>query len=194
MVTMDKLDVYIESLVFATEYPVPVPEIISSLQNALEIDIEEDEVIASLDRLVAKYKGDDFAFEIVQISGGFQFMTKGAFHHIVGEYLKQITQKRLSRTALETLSIIAYKQPVTKPTIEQIRGVNSDYSLQKLLEKNLIEIVGRDDGPGRPLIYATSSRFMDYFGLKSMKDLPELRDFQDDENSVGVAETLFEEE
>jgi segregation and condensation protein B len=160
----------------------------------LETKIEAEDVLAAIDRLKAKFSEDSFAFEIVEISDGYQFMTKGAYHHIVGEYLKQITKKRLSRTALETLSIIAYKQPVTKPVIEQIRGVNSDYSLQKLLEKNLIEIVGRDDGPGRPLIYATSSRFMDYFGLKSIRDLPELKDFNDDENSIGIGETLFEEE
>ncbi len=79
-------------------------------------------------------------------------------------------------------------QPVTKAEIEQIRGVNSDYTIQKLLEKNLIEIEGRDDGPGRALIYSTSKYFMDYFGLKSMTDLPGYKDFDTNENSVGVEE------
>lgn len=191
---MDKLDLYIESLIFASEHPVPLSEIVNSLQKALDLKLKEGEVIEAIDRLKEKYRADSFSFEIVEISNGFQFMTKGAYHHIVGEYLKQITKRRLSKTALETLSIIAYKQPVTKPVIEQIRGVSSDYSLQKLLEKNLIEIVGRDEGPGRPLIYATSKKFLDYFGLKSMKDLPNIKDFSDDENTVGLSDSLFEEE
>ena len=106
----------------------------------------------------------------------------------MGEYLKALTNKRLSKASLETLAIIAYKQPVTKPEIEQIRGVNCDYTTQKLLEKGLIEIQGRDDGPGRPLIYTTSIKFMDYFGLKSMKDLPGIKDFEMSDNKVGSGE------
>jgi segregation and condensation protein B len=191
---MEKLDLYIESLIFASDQPISLSDISKSLRASLDQVIQDNQVLEAIERLQKKYAAELFAFEIVEISEGYQFMTKGAYHHIVGEYLKQITKKRLSRTALETLSIIAYKQPVTKPVIEQIRGVSSDYSLQKLLEKNLIEIVGRDEGPGRPLIYATSQKFMDYFGLKSMKDLPSLKDFKEDDNTVGEGENLFEEE
>lgn len=191
---MEKLDLYIESLIFASEQPISLTDISKSLESSLEQGIKEKQVLEAIERLKEKFADELFAFEIVEISNGFQFMTKGAYHHIVGEYLKQITKKRLSRTALETLSIIAYKQPVTKPVIEQIRGVSSDYSLQKLLEKNLVEIVGRDEGPGRPLVYATSQKFMDYFGLKSMKDLPSLKDFKEEDNIVGEGESLFEEE
>lgn len=191
---MENLDLYIESLIFATEHPVPIDEILQTLRNVFDHEIGEDAVKASVNRLQEKYRGENYSFEMVEISEGFLFMTKGAYHHVVGEYLKQITRKRLSRTALETLSIIAYKQPVTKPEIEQIRGVSSDYSIQKLLEKNLVEILGRDEGPGRPLIYGTSHKFLDYFGLKSMKDLPELKDFKTDENTIGEGDTLFEEE
>ena len=165
-----------------------------SLEKALESSFQEEEILESIERLKMKFQSDDFSFELVEISYGYQFMTKGAYHRIVGEYLKQITKKRLSRTALETLSIIAYKQPVTKPEIEQIRGVSSDYSLEKLLEKNLIEIKGRDDGPGRALIYETSKKFLDYFGLKSMRDLPNIKDFGNHENQIGVSDSVFEEE
>ena len=191
---MSSPDLYIESLIFAADQPIRLQEIQESLNKALDTRLDEPELVSALERIREKYAGEDFAFELTEISEGFLFMTKAAYHHIVAEYLKQITRKRLSRTALETLSIIAYKQPVTKPEIEQIRGVNADYSIQKLLEKNLIEIVGRDEGPGRPLQYSTSPRFMDYFGLKSIRDLPNLKDFEQDENQVGEGDSLFEEE
>jgi segregation and condensation protein B len=94
-------------------------------------------------------------------------------------------KKRLSRSALETLSIIAYKQPVTKSELERIRGVNCDYAIQKLLEKELVAIQGRSDGPGRPLLYGTSDKFMDYFGLKSLDDLPKPKEFREPSNQIG---------
>ena len=94
-------------------------------------------------------------------------------------------QKKLSRAALETLSIIAYRQPITRPEIEFIRGVNCDYAIQKLLEKKLIDIAGRADAPGRPLLYQTSPFFMEYFGINDLKDLPTPKDFSQEENSIG---------
>jgi segregation and condensation protein B len=100
---------------------------------------------------------------------------------------KQKVKKRLSPSALETLSIIAYKQPVTRPDIEKIRGVNCDYAIQKLLEKELITLAGKSKLPGRPVLYTTSKKFMDYFGINSMDELPELREIVAEENSVGEA-------
>jgi len=191
---MDKFDLYIESLIFASDQSVRMQDLRESLSRVLDTSISEEEILDAIDRISEKFNNDEFSFELVEISNGYQFMTKGAYHHIVGEYLKLLTKKRLSKTALETLSIIAYKQPVTKPEIEQIRGVSSDYSIQKLLEKNLVEIKGRDDGPGRALVYATSKKFLDYFGLKSMKDLPNIKDFGDNENQIGEQEGAFEEE
>jgi segregation and condensation protein B len=99
--------------------------------------------------------------------------------------LKQQSRRRLSNSALETLSIIAYKQPVIKSEIEKIRGVNCDYSIQKLLEKELIEIRGKSDAVGRPLIYGTSAKFMEYFGINDLKDLPTPKDFAPEENTIG---------
>ncbi|HAY70976.1 MAG TPA: SMC-Scp complex subunit ScpB [Saprospirales bacterium] len=191
---MDQLERYIESLIFAADQAITEQEISDALFKLFESRLQVSDIQKAIARLMEKYATDDFAFELVEISNGFQFMTKGAYHHVVSEYLKQLSKKRLSGAALETLSIIAYKQPVTKPVIEQIRGVSSDYSIQKLLEKNLIEIQGRDDGPGKPLLYATSARFMDYFGLRSMKDLPILKDFKEVENQVGVEDSSLEEE
>ena len=112
-------------------------------------------------------------------------MTKGAFHTTVGEHLKIISKKKLSRAALETLSIIAYKQPVTRIDLESIRGVSCDYTIQKLMEKELVEMQGRATGPGRPLLYGTSDKFMDYFGIKDLKDLPKPKDFEMPETEVG---------
>lgn len=191
---MDHLERYIESLIFAADQAITEHEIRETLFRVFDHAVQPEAFQTALEKLREKYASEDFAFELVEISNGYQFMTKGAYHHVVGEYLKQLSKKRLSGAALETLSIIAYKQPVTKPVIEQIRGVNSDYSIQKLLEKNLIEIQGRDDGPGKPLIYATSAKFMDYFGLRSMNDLPSLKDFRETENQVGVEDSIMEEE
>ena len=135
-----------------------------------------------------KYRAPDFPFEIIEIAGGFHFMTKGAFHGSVSIHLKQTTKKRLSQAALETLAIVAYKQPVTKSELEQIRGVDCNYAMQKLLEKELVAITGRSEGPGRPLLYGTSDKFMDYLGIKNLSDLPKPKDFKEIENVVGDLE------
>ena len=160
-------------------------EIQTCMEEILDIKIDNDKITSAIEELQRKYADDNFALEIVEISGGFRFMTKGTYFKTVSTYLRQSTKKKLSKSAIETLSIIAYKQPVIKSELEQIRGVSCDYSIQKLLEKDLIEIEGRSDGPGRPLLYATSSKFMDYFGLKSIEDLPKTRDLAIPENSIG---------
>ena len=119
-------------------------------------------------------------------------MTKSDFHETLTEHLKLSAKKKLTSTALETLSIIAYKQPVTKSEMESIRGVNCDYTVQKLLEKELIEISGRKEGPGKPLLYSTSAKFMNYFGLKSIDDLPKMREFEVPENTIGEIKEIDE--
>ncbi len=189
---MDLLAQHVESLVFVAEKPINLTDIQNSLQNALEAEFEQDQITEVLHSLQEKYAQPDFAMELVEISNGFQFLTKPAFHNTVGNYLKITTKKRLSRAAIETLSIIAYKQPVSKPEMEKIRGVSADYSLQKLLEKEIVEIVGRSDGPGKPLLYGTNDKFMDYFGLKSIGDLPKLKDFASAENVIGEAAPIEE--
>src|SRR5690606_26392923 len=114
-----------------------------------------------------------YAFEVIESGGGWQFLTKKEFHKTIAQLNGDKFLKKLSVAALETLSIIAYKQPVTKSEMEMIRGVNCDYAVQKLLEKDLVVISGRkEDAPGKPLIYNTSKSFMDYFGINSAEDLP----------------------
>lgn len=182
---MEHLSQHIEALIFATETPISVDEIRKCLQETFETKFKKEEIEETITQLQARYQSDDFAIEIIEIADGFQFLTKGAFHASIGTFLKQSAKKRLSRAALETLSIIAYKQPVTKSEMEKIRGVSCDYSIQKLLEKELVSIEGRSEGPGRPLLYGTSQKFMDYFGLKNLKDLPKPKDFKEPDSEIG---------
>jgi segregation and condensation protein B len=190
---VDQLLQHIESLIFTTDHAISVEEITSVLEESFGVKFPEEEVEAAIDQLRERYETADFAFEICEIGGGYQFMTKGLYHHTVGTFLRQTTRRRLSRSALETLSILAYKQPVSKPELEKIRGVSCDYAIQKLLEKELVIILGRSDGPGKPLLYGTSEKFMDYFGLKSLADLPTPKEFQTTANQIGELSPIEEE-
>ncbi|EMR01290.1 Segregation and condensation protein B [Cesiribacter andamanensis AMV16] len=144
-----------------------------------------EDIQGALAQLQERYASPDYAFELVALAGGFQFLSKPAYAAGVSILLKQQSKKRLSTSALETLSIIAYKQPITKSEVEQIRGVNCDYTIQKLLEKELVEIKGKADSIGRPLLYGTSPKFEEHFGLNSLRDLPTPKDFSADDNKIG---------
>ncbi len=184
---MEFLSQHIESLIFTAQRPITLNEIEEVLETTFETSFKKDDIKGALTEIEEKYQQENFAFEMVGIANGYQFLTKGAYFNTVATYLKQTTKKKLSRAALETLSIIAYKQPVSKPDMEKIRGVSCDYALQKLLEKELVNIVGRAETVGKPLLYATSEKFMDYFGLKNIQDLPKPKDFKTVENTVGEA-------
>jgi len=184
---------HIESLIFTADAPITLEEIGSVLEESFGIAFNAEELENVIQELKTRYQQEEYAFEIVEIAEGYQFLTKGAYFQTVGTLLKQKTRKRLSRAALETLAIIAYKQPVSKSDLEKIRGVNCDYAIQKLLEKELVTIAGRSEGPGRPLLYGAGEKFMNYFGLKSMKDLPQPKEFKEPENLIG-AENPIEEE
>lgn len=190
---LEHLQQHIESLIFTTDSPIGLDEISECLEESFGVKLHPDELTEAIEALKEKYRSEDFAFEITEIAGGYQFLTKGAYHRTIGVYLKQTTQRRLSRSALETLSIVAYKQPVTKSELEKIRGVSCDYAIQKLLEKELVSIVGRSEGPGRPLLYGTSPKFMDYFGLRSLEDLPKPKDFKAPTNEIGKQADIEEE-
>ena len=183
---MDNLELYIESLIFTTAKAVTIKEIRQTLESHFDSKFKEKEVSELLANLSEKYADDKYPFEIKEIAGGYQFMTKGTYYPLVSQYLRLESKKKLSKAALETLAIISYKQPITKSVMESIRGVNCDYSVTKLLEKELIMISGRADGPGRPLLYGTTEKFMNHFGLKSLKDLPKIKEFEMPDNVVGV--------
>ena len=177
-IKMKLLEQHIEALIFASESAISPDEIITSLKTVYGWELTRDDVTDSVNRIKLKFADEDFAFELNEIAGGYQFLSKKDFHGAIHVMLQLKEKKRLSTAALETLAIIAYKQPTTKPELEQIRGVSCDYSIQKLLEKELIVIAGKSDGPGKPLLYSTSKNFMDHFGLRSVKDLPKLKDIQ----------------
>jgi len=178
---------HIEALIFASEKPLTTLEITDLINNAfgfMEDKITLDQIESAIEGILEKYKAEFYPFEVRESGGGWQFLTKKEYHKTVGQLNGDKFLKRLSTAALETLSIIAYKQPVTKAEIEAIRGVSSDYAIQKLLEKDLIVITGRNENlPGHPLVYGTSKNFMDYFGLNSPEDLPKLKEVFD-ENMV----------
>jgi segregation and condensation protein B len=171
---------HIEALIFASEKPLTTLEITELVNNALAFmddKISLDQVEASLEGITEKYSADFYPFEVRQSGGGWQFLTRPAFHKTVAQLNGEKFLKRLSAAALETLAIIAYKQPVTKGEIESIRGVSSDYAVQKLLEKELIIISGRNEkAVGQPLLYSTSKNFMDYFGINSADELPKIKE------------------
>ena len=182
---MDFLHRHIEALIFCAPAPLATEEIVKCLSEMFQAEVPLEHIEKAISNLKDKYYSDEFAFALENLGGGYQFLTKPAYQTSISILLRQQSQKRLSTAQLETLSIIAYKQPVTKGEVEQIRGVNSDYSIQKLLEKELIEIKGKTDGVGRPLIYGTSGRFMEYFGINSIQDLPHPKDFSQPENQIG---------
>jgi len=182
---MEDIEQYIEALIFVSEQSIRTEEILYCLQAAFNQDFTENEVTQYIQHITQKYYNKNFAIEVVKMNNGYQFLTKKEYHQVVSLLQAQRAKKKLSQAALETLAIIAYKQPVTKPEIEQIRGVNCDYSIQKLLEKELISIIGKSDSVGKPILYGTSSLFMDYFGINNIKELPQIKEFTDNTASIG---------
>lgn len=171
---------HIEALIFATDKPLATSELVELLNNAMgfiEDRATTEQVEAAINAIKEKYESEFFAFGLVESGGGWQFLTKQEYHKTIAQLNGDKFLKKLSVASIETLAIIAYKQPVTKSEIELIRGVNCDYAVQKLLEKELIVISGRrEDAVGKPLIYSTSKYFMDYFGINSSDDLPKIKE------------------
>lgn len=169
---------HVEALIFASEKPltaIEITELVNSAFGFMDDKVVIDQVETSIEGVKEKYNSEFFPFELRESGGGWQFLTKREYHQTIAQLNGDKFLKRLSTAALETLAIIAYKQPITKSEIEAIRGVNCDYSIQKLLEKELIVISGRNENMvGKPLIYATSRHFMDYFGINSSEELPKI--------------------
>ena len=152
--------------------------------------VQESDVLSAISSIQEKFNHDSFSFGLFLSGGGFQFLTKSDYHLLIGEFQDRKANKKLTAAALETLAIIAYKQPVAKSEIEQIRGVSSDYTIQKLMEKELVEIKGRSEDVGKPLLYGTSTYFMDYFGINNLEELPKLKEFIETENQIGEKEGI----
>jgi segregation and condensation protein B len=173
----------IEALIFGSDEPLTAGQIVSIISSAedsgLRMRITEDEVLQHIRQLNAEYVRAGRAFRIIQVAGGYQFATMPEYADWLGKMMKEKAKRKLSPSALETLAIIAYKQPVTKPEIEAIRGVSADYVISTLLERGLITIVGRAATPGRPLLYGTTQDFLKHFGINDLADLPKPREIDE---------------
>ena len=155
-------------------------------------EVPEEDIMGALERIEGKFVAEEFSFQLFKTAGGYQFLTKPAYQASIGIMLKQQSKKRLSTSAMETLSIIAYRQPISKTEIENIRGVNCDYAVQKLLDKNLIEITGKAETIGRPMLYGTTPKFMEYFGINDLAELPVPKEYSGEINSIGENTDLKE--
>ncbi len=183
---MQHLAKNIEALIFSSTEAISTDELHQCIIEISTEEVSREKLENELAVLEQRYLNSDFSFQLVKSGGGYQFMTKPAYFHVVSIFNKQKSNKKLSSAAMECLAIIAYKQPITKADIEGIRGVNCDYTVQKLLEKELVEIIGRSEAVGKPLIYGTSKKFMDHFGINSLADLPKLKDIErPDDNEIG---------
>lgn len=167
-----ELSAIIESLIFTADSALSTDRLCELLSEYERKDIKE--VLAEM---VAFYQGRAGGFELVEVAGGWQFRTRPAFHSYITRHIKTRAAK-FSQSALETLAIIAYRQPITRAEVEHLRGVDCGGVLKTLLEKHLVRILGKKDIPGRPLIYGTSKEFLEIFGLKDLKSLPTLREIQ----------------
>ncbi len=172
--TRAELQPVIEALLFVAEEPLPFKQICKVLG-----DVPEDDVRAAMDELVAGYEERESGLEIREIAGGWRISTRPQHHEFIRKYLKSRPSARLSLPALETLAVIAYKQPITVPEILEIRGVTSSSAIKTLLEKRLIVTRGRKETVGRPMMYGTSKEFLIQFGLKDLSELPSIEDFED---------------
>lgn len=164
----------IESLLFVSGEPLSPFEIAKSL----EIPIEQ--VLELLKELSLNYNNENRGLKLISINGNFQLVTKNENSLYIQKLLKKNTRQSLSQASLESLAIIAYKQPITKIEIDEIRGVKSESALQKLIEKNLIEETGRADAPGRPILYGTTDEFLRHFALGELGELPSIELFNND--------------
>jgi len=182
---VDFLQNHIEALIFCSPTPAKLADIKSCLSEMFNADVPEEDILGAIQKLEEKFVSDEHAFQLYKSGGGYQFLTKPAYQASIGIMLKQQSKKRLSTSAMETLSIIAYKQPISKTEVENIRGVNCDYAVQRLLDKGLVEIQGKADTIGRPILYGTSAKFMEYFGINEISELPTPKDFSNEVNTIG---------
>jgi segregation and condensation protein B len=173
----------LEALLFATDEPLTVKQISDVLtvpgDEAKGGRVSSDEIVSLIDQINRDLEVGAHAFRILKVAGGYQFATRPEYAVWLGRMMREKSRRKLSVSALETLAVIAYKQPVTKPEIEAIRGVNADYVLHSLMERNMVAMVGRAATPGRPLLYGTTRDFLKHFGLNDLSELPKPREIDE---------------
>lgn len=170
----------VEALIFAADEPIGAWEMAAVLGEVSGEEAPEPSVIEGLvEALNTHYEQQGRALRVRRWSGGYRLSTTQSVAPYLKSHFERDRKKRLSRSLMETIAIVAYRQPVTKPEVDFVRGVDSDYTLRKLLELNLIDVIGRSDSVGRPLLYGTTDKFLDAFGLNALEDLPTLREIED---------------
>jgi segregation and condensation protein B len=179
----ERLKSILESLLFAAGEPLSIARIAAVLDNVTKAEIHN-----SLAALAAEYSANNRGLAIEEVAGGYQLRTPKEHAQYVRRLLAA-RPPRLSRPLLETVAIIAYRQPITRPEIEQLRGVDTGGVLETLLERRLVKIAGRKEAPGRPMMYATTPEFLEVFSLKDLESLPDLKEFQEIERAVEQTET-----
>ncbi|MDA3896572.1 MAG: SMC-Scp complex subunit ScpB [Desulfobacteraceae bacterium] len=176
---MDDIKNIVESLLFVADAPLSVDHFNNAIPEA-----ETDQILQIILTLKKEYELKNGGFLIHEVAGGFQFRTRPEYK----EWIRRLLQPKLpklSKPAMETLAIIAYRQPILRSEVEHIRGVNSGNSIRILLERKLIRVLGRREVPGRPLVYATTQKFLETFDLNNLKDLPSLKEIDELENKTG---------
>lgn len=184
----DKIKGIIESILFAAGREVRITELMSALE------LSSDEVIKAVNGLKQSYKNEDRGLEIINIEDAYQLCTKKENYEYIYPIFDKRSKPNLSQAAMETLAIIAYNPRITRAEIETIRGVNSDGTIYKLLDYNLIEEAGKLDAPGKPMTYKTSKEFLKMFGISNLHELPELPRYKLDENRQIVIDEILEEQ
>ena len=164
---MDSVKQQVEALLFASEEPLSLRKLGSLLEEVDSSDIKK-----VIEELKSEYEASDRAWRMEEVAGGFQLLTRPQYTDTISRLQKAKSDRKLSNAAMETLAIVAYKQPIRRADLESIRGVQSGELLRALMEKDLVKIVGRDSVPGAPVLYGTTKNFLEVCGLKSLKDLP----------------------
>jgi len=169
----DEIKRIVEAVLFAIQEPISVRKL-----SDIVGDTDPKEIQEVIQQLQEEYDTHDRVFQIEEIANGYQLLSRPEYHEWISKIRKKSGENKLSQQALETLAIIAYKQPIIRADIEAIRGVQSGQMIRTLIEKGIVKITGRDEVLGRPLLYGTTTKFLDHFGLKSIKDLPKVEDLE----------------
>jgi segregation and condensation protein B len=175
-----RLTSVIEALIFASPEPISWEKLAAIIKESEE-ELELDQIVIEqvVDQLNHRFEENDLSFRIEETGGGYTFVTQHRYHPWLSIYQHENAYRRLSQPAIETLAIVAYRQPITKPEVDSIRGVDSGYILRQLLEKMLIKVSGRADSPGKPLLYKTTDHFLKHFGINAVDELPKPREIDE---------------
>jgi len=169
----EKIKPIVESLIFSAEDPITLRKLTEILE-----DVDSAQIREAIAQLKSDYEAHGRAFQIEEIAGGYRFHTRPEYHEWIEKIRKKTGETKLSQAALETLAIIAYKQPILRANVEAIRGVQSGQIIRLLMEKDLVKVTGRDESLGYPLLYGTTKKFLECFGLKDIKDLPKIEELE----------------